>query len=552
MSFFLVKDIIKSKSKKINSHLIILSSVILFSVIYWFAALHKDFHVDEFYSWVYTERCTFEEIITLKDFGIGHLPLFHLIQKLIQTVFPNYLPFQVRFANYIFGLFFLITIIPLLLRRRYQPIFCFSISISGGVLNAFVFGRMWGLLCLLSTITLWRGEEYLINRTKKNLIFFLLIIPLGFFTDLNFILLIPYVFFVLIVKKFDLKKTFEITVLLLTFFWLFSILVNSFHAQNPLTFFFYKFGSNLAQISYEIYLMLFNWEVQEFIILSIIIIFLSTLFYFKKHSIRLNNQGGEDSIFIVLFLVFLLFILLQSFINLGLIRIRLILFVSFITVIYLYRYFKKSKRMQIISMDRIIPYSIITSILLLLSISPHFWRDLISSRFLIVLMPFILLLTIRILPTRILKTISILFLISGFQYSISNAVDDYFPPSVVNKGSLLIFQDEFAYSTQYLRSQNKNSINPYFLDNSSFLKFCRVCSMGTTIIPFQNFNEFYLIARNDSKVQSRIPSNFILSNKRLMNLNFLDRFFFRFLSPVHPFYYELYFYRKENFSDKLH
>jgi len=40
---------------------------VIFSSVYWIAAYNKPFYADEFYSWVYAERCTFKEIILLKE-----------------------------------------------------------------------------------------------------------------------------------------------------------------------------------------------------------------------------------------------------------------------------------------------------------------------------------------------------------------------------------------------------------------------------------------------------------------------------------------------------
>ena len=84
----------------------ILVSLVIFSSLYWFAAYYKPFHVDEFYSWVYASRCTFKEIFMSKDTGIGHQPLYHIIQKLVQTLFQPYHFSHVRLANYLIGSLF--------------------------------------------------------------------------------------------------------------------------------------------------------------------------------------------------------------------------------------------------------------------------------------------------------------------------------------------------------------------------------------------------------------------------------------------------------------
>ena len=100
----------------------ILIAWILFSTVYWIAAYNKPYHVDEFYSWVYAERCTFKDIFLLKEFGIGHPPLFHLVQKSVQSLFPTYHPAQVRLANYLFGSVFVMLLVSMLSHYRNIPV----------------------------------------------------------------------------------------------------------------------------------------------------------------------------------------------------------------------------------------------------------------------------------------------------------------------------------------------------------------------------------------------------------------------------------------------
>ena len=56
------------QERKLRKKKYFLISWIIFTAFYFTAAYNKPFHVDEFYSWVYAERCTFKEIILLTDF----------------------------------------------------------------------------------------------------------------------------------------------------------------------------------------------------------------------------------------------------------------------------------------------------------------------------------------------------------------------------------------------------------------------------------------------------------------------------------------------------
>ena len=74
--------------------------------------------MDEFYSWVYAQKCTYAEILTLKDTGIGHPPLYHLIQKFVSDLLPGYHFVHVRIANFIFGILFLWVIFQIIGKKR--------------------------------------------------------------------------------------------------------------------------------------------------------------------------------------------------------------------------------------------------------------------------------------------------------------------------------------------------------------------------------------------------------------------------------------------------
>ena len=180
-----------------NSLIYLILPWIVFSIFYWVAAYFKPFNVDEFFSWVYAERCSFWEIITLRDTGIGHPPLFHLLQKTVQVCFSVYHPLQVRLVNYVVGSVFIILLSRILKREQAVPGFFLAVASSACVLNVFVFSRMWGLVCLASLLLVWSGEKYVKARTRKNAIVFGIVAIFGFVSDYGFVLLIPYMIIVI-------------------------------------------------------------------------------------------------------------------------------------------------------------------------------------------------------------------------------------------------------------------------------------------------------------------------------------------------------------------
>ena len=110
----------------------------LFTILYWTASLYKGFHIDEFFSWVYTQRSSVTEIFQLKDFGIGHPPIYHFLQKIIQTIFTNYHPFQVRVINYLVGSFFIVLLIRLVSKHRENLLFLYSLCFYATILDIFL------------------------------------------------------------------------------------------------------------------------------------------------------------------------------------------------------------------------------------------------------------------------------------------------------------------------------------------------------------------------------------------------------------------------------
>ena len=176
-------------------------SLCLFAVMYWVSSWSKSFHVDEFLSWVYAERCTFTEILSLKDFGIGHPPLYHLLQKIVIEILPGYQTFYVRLVNFCVGLIFVGISANMIVRHGGPSTFAIAIGGCGGVLNAFVFARMYGLLCLWSILLIIFGERYARTGGFRQLLILFALCIFGFLSDYNFILLMPYLLLVLLSRQ---------------------------------------------------------------------------------------------------------------------------------------------------------------------------------------------------------------------------------------------------------------------------------------------------------------------------------------------------------------
>ena len=237
---------VHKKSLYILKHALI--SWFIFSVLYGIAAYYKPFHVDEFFSWVYAERCTFSEIIQLKEFGIGHPPLYHLIQKIVQTFMPSYHFLYVRLANYLFGSLFIILFVKIFLRYKNIPLFCYGVAFSATTLDLFIFSRMWGLVCLFSLLLLWVGEIYYHKPNRKALIFLLTFAVFGFLSDYNFILLFSYVAIVLFSRKPYFKRLLIFFLVFLVLSWLTSNCLSVISKGASFSQYFFQMFNDLKQL----------------------------------------------------------------------------------------------------------------------------------------------------------------------------------------------------------------------------------------------------------------------------------------------------------------
>ena len=118
---------------------------------------------------MYASRCSFGEILLLRDFGIGHPPLYHLLQKLVQLCMPFYHPMfkgssttsSVRFHRHLHVLVPETEANAYFLRRR---------LLIGRRFRSLRFQPMWGLVFLEILLVYLAGERYLRTGAPADLL----------------------------------------------------------------------------------------------------------------------------------------------------------------------------------------------------------------------------------------------------------------------------------------------------------------------------------------------------------------------------------------------
>jgi len=521
----------ETEKKRILLHIIL--SWGIFSIMFWIAAYHKPFHMDEFYSWVYAERCTFSEIFSLKEFGIGHPPLFHLMQKFTQTVLSPYNPIQVRLANYVIGSAFVIVFVKVFSQYKTFPLFFYAVSSSASVLDTFVFSRMWGLVCLFSLLFVHTGEQYLRTRSAMTLSVFLGIGFLGILSDYSFILLFPYVLTVLWLHKPRVK----VFLLSLVAVWLIStcfFLIVKGHDINHLL---YSLGIAPTRIAHEIWLLLSKFWFYEPFLLALLVVLISFWSSLKKKGRHLSDTTGDHNPFVAMMVaLFAILIVIDLGERYGILRVRhvvpIVLSVFFLVLIFMRAKMSNATEGEA-DMNRL-TVGIAGGVFVLLSANSFFWRNLIEARFLTILLPFLLLLIYRKFSLVQLYIMSGILIISGLLYVSSNGVSDFFPPPAFKDDSSIVFQDVHAYANQYLRSNKSASPNPFMIDLLLFQRYCKVCRMGTDSIPYNNFDTFWIVGRRTFDPSKVVPENFVLTETRDAGLTWSDKLQLKYFTPIYP------------------
>ncbi len=523
-----IRDTYKNKN---TIHVFI--SWIIFSVLFLYAAYNKPFHADEFFSWVYSERCSFADILLLRDFGIGHAPLYHIIQKIIQTIFQNYNPIQVRLANFLIGSLFIILLSSFLLKHRKIPLLCYAICASASILDIFLFSRMYGLVCLSSLLLLRFGERYCENPKRKYLIYMALSCFLGFFSDYNFILLVPYVVLVVCSNKSYEKKALISLIVFSTLIWVASVAVSTIIKHQSVTMYFSTMLSDASLMIYQVGKILFNFWFKEIFLLALL--FFGFFFFLTERKRLLQPFKNTRSTVIQIAIFFMVLALLCFFVVFGYLRIRYAIIIISLIVALKYAGEISSYKLDPVKIRML--FSVIAGILILLAVNPYFWRDLRSSRFINIFMPYLLFFIIKVFNKRLLIAFGALSIVSGALYLQSFGLAGMYPPPAVDGDTTVIFQDVMAYSTQYLKKDHGSKV-PIILDFKPF-RVCRVCRMGTNDVDFERYEKIVVVGRDDFDIKNAIPGEFQLIAKNDY-FSPLDTMLVKYLTPLFDWRYSIY------------
>jgi len=514
-----------SKSKFINHTIFCL---VLFSLLYWYGALTKPLHIDEFYSWVYSERTSFNEILKLKDFGIGHPPLYHLVQKAIQSIAPSSDIVYIRLANFIFGLLFIFLFVRTIKVKFPDKIFMvYGITCSAAILDLFIFARMWGLLCLTSLILYLACEKYLTIQNLKTTVLLLLSIILGFFADYNFILLMPVVFL-----TFNRKKSFKVNIIIMSSlfisFWLLLYYRFTIVKNNDWFFIIYPTIKNIPRYFHELSITVLNFWHEEILIVSFLVFIVYLFVHQARNTTKLNSA----------FWVIPSFILVQIFLNI-LLEYETIPtgFSSLISIIFIitliYYFYNNRSTINIDSQSIRIILLLVFSFIILICLSPYFWRNLVNSRFITLLLPWIFILLLNNISGKPVKIISLILIFSGILFIKSNGIAQSIPPSDIKITSNTIFKNAASVSSYYLFYQDNSQLMPYVIQPGSFDKSCKICDFGEYNIPFNKFDEFQLIAKIKDNPANYVPEGYFLYKKTEIGLSDFDNFFNTIFTPVY-------------------
>lgn len=420
----------------------------------------------------------------MKDGGIGLPPLFHLIQKSIQTVFPFYHFTLVRLANYIFGSIFVIMLVRYLIKEPHasgqkQPkqFFLITASISAFVVDTFVFSQTGGLLCLFSLWLLITGESFIHRPSAQRLFIFIGVTAAGFLVDYRFVFLLPYMVLVLCSVLrwtrflYYLMFTALIGIWLAAYYWA---------GQQA--------GQTLQQTGYGL------WTDMALIINAAIHVILPFV---------------PQEIF------------------------YLALFIFGFAVIYSLRRVSGMARDDVGRQGHIV-FGVIGALIMILLANVFVYRNLLESRSVIILFPFIFCYCCSKFDRLALNVLSWLFLASALLYMPSYWLHDGFPPSVAPRNQPVIFYDVASFSNQYLHApENKK---PMIYDGEAFGYDCRVCRMGADDIDIRKYGHVWVVSPVFAGHGRFIPSNFIPS-QREVHLTGLDKFLTKYLTfPKHTKY----------------
>ena len=282
--------------------------------------------------------------------------------------------------------------------------------------------------------------------------------------------------------------------------------------------------------------LLFNSSFVETFLLSLsVLAFVYYLCWYKTYRLNGIRWGTLEDVLAI----GMLLVIVEVLIRYVSLRVRYVVPVSIALLILFYR---RTRGLEIFFLDddrNRLSLACIAGGLLLLALSPLFWRDLREARFFIVLLPFVLMLIYTNFQRTVLLTFSVLLLVSGLLYVTSNGIADWFPPKYIEEPRPTVYESVFAYSDRYLRSDAANGTVPYFIYMRHFNDYCRVCKMGTDKIPYDKFDSMTVVTLSASTATT-IPSTFVCSKQDPYGLGWIDSFRFRYFKPIYPWYFSAY------------
>jgi hypothetical protein len=445
----------------------------------------------------------------------------------------------VRLVNYLAGSLFVIIFGRILLRRKHLPLFVYGIASSSVVLNTFVFSRMWGLVLCCSALLLLAGENYLQNRSRKNLAAIFICFFLGLLADYGFILLGPYTLLLLSSGRTHHRMVALVTTGILCISALvMQFMSRGFHGVEERG----VYGTLVSVIKglFLVGHLTVNFYYWELFIGGLGIVVGAMVLSL------LSRRPGPGSMSCVQLVTYFSFVVLYCsvayvLLNSDIVRLRYLIPMLFVLngvlLVYGYRFLLWSREDELN-----LVFGICGAGLLLMTVDSIFWRHLLELRFLQVLIPFIFILIYKAYSKTVIHVLAVVLMITGLLYVPSNLVGWYYAPTKTQEEIPVLYENEFAYATDYYRTQRKGVPAPIFMEDTSFREWCRVCEMGSNIDSNINLLSEYdrvgIVCRYGYDPSKSLPSDFrIVEKKRLYSA--LDTFLLHYLTPTEQRRYQM-------------
>ena len=178
-------------------------------------------------------------------------------------------------------------------------------------------------------------------------------------------------------------------------------------------------------------------------------------------------------------------------------------------------------------------------LLIVFSLNPVFWTNLIAPRFFIVYMPFLFSLIFKNLSKGNLKLIALILFISGVFFSGSSFLNQSFLPKKHYPYKNLVYENVGLYSTQYLKYDILKESQPQFLSLSYFDFACRICKLGTDKINYESLHSFEYVTYNYLPIDMFLKG-YTIKNAQPLGLTKFDMACLKHLTPIENRYPMIY------------